>query len=80
SILCFIRPRCISSLNWPIKRFNPHEIEVILLIKRPDPCLLICDREQALEIHDLFQENDYRALLSNIENGIAHFTDSTSNS
>jgi hypothetical protein len=56
-----------------ICQFNLTEIDLVLLIPRPEPVLLICDRDRALEIGDLLREEDYRAMLSVIEQGIDNF-------
>lgn len=56
-----------------ICQFDLPEIEIVLLVTKPEPLLLICDRDRALEIRDLLREDDYRAMLVNIENGIDHF-------
>lgn len=56
-----------------ICQFNLPEIEMVLLITQPEPLILICDRDRALEIRDLLREDDYRAMSSDIEQGIAHF-------
>ncbi|MCA6527729.1 MAG: hypothetical protein IM570_17555, partial [Pseudanabaena sp. M179S2SP2A07QC] len=42
-------------------------------IKKPEPLFMIYDRQQALEISDLFQEKDYKSLLNNSEDAIAYF-------
>jgi PAS domain-containing protein len=56
-----------------IRQFNLPEIEVVVLIAKPSPVLLICDRDRALEVKDLLLEDDYRAMLVNIENGLDHY-------
>ncbi len=56
-----------------IRDFNLPDIEVVVLISKPDPVLLICDRDRALEVRDLLLEEDYRAMLVNIENGLDRF-------
>jgi hypothetical protein len=56
-----------------ICQFNLPEIQIVLLIHTPEPLLLICDRDRALEIGDLLREEDYRAMLSVIEQGIDNF-------
>jgi hypothetical protein len=56
-----------------ICQFDLQDIEVVLMIAKPEPVLLICNCDRALEVRDLLQEDDYRVVLSNIENGIAHF-------
>ncbi|WP_019502486.1 hypothetical protein [Pseudanabaena sp. PCC 6802] len=56
-----------------IRQFNLPEIEMVLLITQPEPLILICDRDRALEIRDLLREEDYRAMWIDIEQGIAHF-------
>jgi hypothetical protein len=56
-----------------IRQFNLPEIEVVILITKPSPVLLICDCDRALEVKDLLLEDDYRAMLVNIENGLNHF-------
>lgn len=53
--------------------FNLHDIKGVVFIKKPEPLFLIYDRQQALEIRDLFQEKDYRSLLNHTEEGIAYF-------
>jgi hypothetical protein len=56
-----------------IRDFNLPEIEAVVLITKPDPVLLICGGDRALEVKDLLLEDDYRAMLVNIENGLARF-------
>lgn len=62
-----------------IRTFNLPEIEVVVLITKPDPVLLICDRDRALEVKDLLLEDDYRAMLVNIENGLDLFQGTLTN-
>jgi hypothetical protein len=59
-----------------IRQFNLSELEAVVLITKPEPLLLICDRDRALEIRGLIQEDDYRAMLVNVENGLNHFQSS----
>ncbi len=56
-----------------ICQFNLPEIEVVVLITKPEPVLLICDRDRALEVRDLLLEDDYRAMFVNIEHGLDRF-------
>jgi hypothetical protein len=56
-----------------IRQFNLLEIEAVVLIAKPEPVLLICGSDRALEVKDLLLEDDYRAMLVNVENGLNHF-------
>ncbi|MFN8785822.1 MAG: hypothetical protein ACK5Y3_10100 [Pseudanabaena sp.] len=56
-----------------VHQFNLNDIQGVIFIKKPEPLFMIYDRQQALEISDLFQEKDYKSLLNNSEDAIAYF-------
>jgi len=56
-----------------VHQFNLHDLQGVVFIKKPELLFMIYDRQQTLEISDLFQEKDYRSLLNNTEDAIAYF-------
>ena len=59
--------------NRPIGQLNTTTIETVVYVKSPQPCLLICDRHEAIQLDSLQTEEEFRALMVALNGAIAHF-------
>ncbi len=50
-----------------------NELEFVVFVKQPLPAILLIDKNSAVEINNLQDENEFRALLLRIESGVKHF-------
>lgn len=59
--------------NSKIAQLKTNEIEATLFVKNPDPAILILAQDKAIEIKDLQREEEFKALLLKIEEGVMQF-------
>ena len=50
-----------------------NELEFVVFVKEPLPAILLIDQNSAVEINNLQDEDEFRALLLRIESGVKHF-------
>jgi len=59
--------------NKKIAQLRTQEIQIILLVKEPYLAIFVLAQDKAIEIRDLQQEEEFRALLLKLEEGVMQF-------
>lgn len=54
-------------------QLSMNELEFVVFVKQPLPAILLIDRNSAVEINNLQDEDEFRALLLRIESGVKHY-------